>query len=290
MTDGILNVLKPPGMTSHDVVGYLRRILSTKKIGHAGTLDPDAAGVLPVFVGQATRLLEYAVDGTKSYRVEMQFGVRTDTGDDSGKAVAFSVVKPLTPATIQRTLTAFTGTIEQIPPMYSAIKQDGKKLYQMARAGIDVVRQPRRITIYKLTLIKQQADGLILDIECSKGTYIRTLVEDIAIHLGMCGTMSFLLRTQVAGFKLAEAKTLEEIAATPLAFLQPTEIGASNLPELMLTSNQAQRISQGVLTTVENVIDGVYRLKTTTAQFIGIGQATDGKVKAVKIICPFIPL
>ena len=287
MTSGILNVLKPCGMTSHDVVGFLRRTLQTKKIGHGGTLDPDAAGVLPVFVGSATRLLEYAVEGRKNYRAELRFGSKTDTGDDSGKIIATSEIRSLTATEIKDALQKFIGEQQQIPPMYSAIKIDGKKLYQLARQGIEVERQARTITVYALELLHHTDTALTVDVVCSKGTYIRTLLEDIAAELGMCGTMSFLLRKQVGDFCLSEAKTLEEIAAAPQAYLLPEEMAVQDMQELVLTDNQALRISQGVKTTVRGIADGSYRLKTVTGDFLGIGRADGEIVKAEKILKQF---
>ncbi len=274
-------------MTSHDVVGFLRRTLQTKKIGHGGTLDPDAAGVLPVFVGSATRLLEYAVEGRKNYRAELRFGSKTDTGDDSGKIIATSEIRSLTPTEIKDALQKFIGEQQQIPPMYSAIKIDGKKLYQLARQGIEVERQARTITVYALELLHHTDTALTVDVVCSKGTYIRTLLEDIAAELGMCGTMSFLLRKQVGDFYLSEAKTLEEIAAAPQAYLLPEEMAVQDMQELVLTDNQALRISQGVKTTVRGIADGSYRLKTVTGYFLGIGRADGEIVKAEKILKQF---
>ena len=285
MTSGILNVLKPCGMTSHDVVGFLRRTLQTKKIGHGGTLDPDAAGVLPVFIGTATRLLEYAVEGRKNYRAELKFGIKTDTGDDSGTIIASSEVRVVTEAEIQETLQKFIGEQKQIPPMYSAIKKDGQKLYQLARQGIEVEREARSITIDALELLHKTGTSLTLDIVCSKGTYVRTLLEDIAAELGMCGTMSFLLRKQVGDFYLSEAKTLEEIA--PYAYLLPAEAAVQDLQELVLTDKQALRITQGVKTTVRGISNGTYRLKTITGDFLGIGSAESELVKAEKILKQF---
>ncbi len=287
MTSGILNVLKPCGMTSHDVIAFLRRTLKTKKIGHGGTLDPDAAGVLPVFVGTATRLLEYVVEGKKNYRAELRLGFKTDTGDDSGKVIATAPVKQLGAEEILKSFQKFIGTQQQIPPMYSAIKIDGKKLYQMARQGIEIEREARTITVYALELVGRTETTLTLDIICSKGTYIRTLLEDLAAELGMCGTMSFLLRKQVGCFYLAEAKTLEEIATEPQAYLLPVESVVQNFPEIVLTDKQALRITQGVKTTVRGTCDGKYRLKTVAGEFLGIGSATTEIVRAEKIIKQF---
>ena len=287
MVDGILNVLKPSGMTSHDVIGYLRRILQTKKIGHSGTLDPDAAGVLPVFIGAATRLLEYSGEETKSYRVELRFGVKTDTADDSGNVIETSVVFRPEQEKLVAVLKKFTGPMMQIPPMYSAVRHEGKKLYQLARAGITIERESRPITIYKLDLVYQADDYLVLDIECSKGTFIRTLCEDIAESLGMCGTVSFLLRTRSGKFVLNDAKTLEEISKAPFDHILPIEGAVEHFPELMLTDKQALRISQGVVTSISGVAEGKYRLKTASGLFIGIGSANNGMVKADKVINPF---
>lgn len=287
MVDGILNVLKPPGMTSHDVIGYLRRVLQTKKIGHTGTLDPDAAGVLPVFIGSATRLLEYSGEETKSYRVELRFGIKTDTADDSGNAIETSTVYRPSSKELETVLSKFTGSLMQIPPMYSAVRHDGKKLYQLARAGLTIEREPRPIAIYKLDIVYQEDDYLVLDVECSKGTFIRTLCEDIAAALGMCGTVSFLLRTRSGKFTVSEAKMLEEIAESPIEHILPVEFAVEHFPELKLTDKQALRISQGVVTSISGVTEGKYRLKTLAGSFIGIGTANNGMVKADKVIYPF---
>lgn len=287
MVDGILNVLKPPGMTSHDVIGYLRRVLQTKKIGHSGTLDPDAAGVLPIFIGSATRLLEYSSEETKSYRVELKFGIKTDTADDSGSVIKTSDVFKPNQNEIESVILKFTGPLKQIPPMYSAVRHDGKKLYQFARAGLTIEREPRPIIIHKLNLVYQADDYLLLDVECSKGTFIRTLCEDIAEALGMCGTVSFLLRTRSGKFALNDAKTLEEISKNPFEYILPIECAIEHLPELILTDKQALRISQGVVTSVSGVSEGKYRLKTSEGAFIGIGSANGGMIKADKVINPF---
>lgn len=286
MVDGILNVLKPSGMTSHDVIGYLRRVLQTKKIGHSGTLDPDAAGVLPVFIGAATRLLEYSGEETKSYRVELKFGIKTDTADDSGNVIETSAVFRPEQEKLEAVLQKFTGSLMQIPPMYSAVRHDGKKLYQLARAGLTIEREPRPITIHKLELIHQEDEYLLLDVECSKGTFIRTLCEDIAEALGMCGTVSFLLRTRSGKFVLNDAITLEEISDAPFEHILPIEVAVEHFPELILTDKQALRISQGVVTSISGVSEGKYRLKTTDGIFIGIGSANNGIVKADKVINP----
>ena len=169
MTAGIINVLKPCGMTSHDVISFMRRVLNTKKIGHSGTLDPDAAGVLPVFAGTATRLLEYALEDGKSYRAEITFGVKTDTGDDSGTVVQTSALPTCSAEEFTAVLQEFTGVQKQMPPMYSALKLNGQPLYKLARKGIEVEREAREIFISRLELISFNPQKAVLDVECSKG-------------------------------------------------------------------------------------------------------------------------
>ena len=281
--DGVFNVLKPPGMTSHDVIGFLRRALNTKKIGHGGTLDPDAAGVLPVFAGAATRLLSYAMEGRKQYIAEFTLGEQRDTGDDSGTVVKTMPVPELTVAQLQEVLQGFLGQQLQMPPMYSAVKINGQKLYQLARKGVEVERQARPIEIYKLELLDFTSTKFTVAVECSKGTYIRVLGEDIAIALGTCGTMSFLLRTQVGSYLLNEAHTLQEIAANPQGCCAEPISAVSHLPQLALTANQAARITNGVRTTVNGTADGQYALLGPENEFLGIGKCVECKVQAEKI-------
>ena len=281
--DGVFNVLKPPGMTSHDVIGFLRRALNTKKIGHGGTLDPDAAGVLPVFAGAATRLLSYAMEGRKQYIAEFTLGEQRDTGDDSGTVVKTMPVPELTVAQLQEVLQGFLGQQLQMPPMYSAVKINGQKLYQLARKGVEVERQARPIEIYKLELLDFTSTKFTVAVECSKGTYIRVLGEDIATALGTCGTMSFLLRTQVGSYLLNEAHTLQEIAANPQGCCAEPISAVSHLPQLALTANQAARITNGVRTTVNGTADGQYALLGPGSEFLGIGKCVECKVQAEKI-------
>ena len=281
--DGVFNVLKPPGMTSHDVIGFLRRALNTKKIGHGGTLDPDAAGVLPVFAGAATRLLSYAMEGRKQYIAEFTLGEQCDTGDDSGTVVKTMPVPELTVAQLQEVLQGFLGQQLQMPPMYSAVKINGQKLYQLARKGVEVERQARPIEIYKLALLDFTSTKFTVAVECSKGTYIRVLGEDIATALGTCGTMSFLLRTQVGSYLLNEAHTLQEIAANPEGCCAEPISAVEHLPKLVLTANQAARLTNGVRTTVNGTIDGQYVLLGPENEFLGIGKCVECKVQAEKI-------
>ena len=270
-------------MTSHDVIGFLRRALNTKKIGHGGTLDPDAAGVLPVFAGADTRLLSYAMEGRKQYIAEFTLGEQRDTGDDSGTVVKTMPVPELTVAQLQEVLQGFLGQQLQMPPMYSAVKINGQKLYQLARKGVEVERQARPIEIYKLALLDFTSTKFTVAVECSKGTYIRVLGEDIATALGTCGTMSFLLRTQVGSYLLNEAHTLQEIAANPQGCCAEPISAVSHLPQLALTANQAARITNGVRTTVNGTADGQYALLGPENEFLGIGKCVECKVQAEKI-------
>lgn len=270
-------------MTSHDVIGFLRRALNTKKIGHGGTLDPDAAGVLPVFAGAATRLLSYAMEGRKQYIAEFTLGEQRDTGDDSGTVVKTMPVPELTVAQLQEVLQGFLGQQLQMPPMYSAVKINGQKLYQLARKGVEVERQARPIEIYKLELLNFTSTKFTVAVECSKGTYIRVLGEDIATALGTCGTMSFLLRTQVGSYLLNEAHTLQEIAANPQGCCTEPITAVEHLPKLVLTANQAARLTNGVRTTVNGTIDGQYVLLGPENEFLGIGKCVECKVQAEKI-------
>jgi tRNA pseudouridine55 synthase len=246
MITGIVNVLKPPGMTSHDVVSYLRRVYGLKKVGHAGTLDPAAAGVLPVFLGQATRLIEFAVDADKSYRAELTFGYATDSGDDSGDIIVACPDFVMPPEDkIIAALVSFLGKSEQVPPMHSAIKVGGRKLYELARAGIEIERRPRAVTIAAIDLVRVAAPTILFDVTCSKGTYIRTLCANIGERLDCPAVMSFLVRTRVGDFTLETAKSLEEITAAPAAALLPTENAIHSLPHVALDDEAAARFLHG---------------------------------------------
>ena len=280
---GIINVLKPPGMTSHDVITKIRHMYHIKKAGHAGTLDPDAAGVLPVFLGNATRLLEYVSAERKCYRAEALLGVRTDTGDDSGTPVEEKTAAHLTRAKLEQVLAQFRGQIMQVPPMYSALKVQGKKLYEYARRGQEIVREPRPIEIFRLQLVAYDPPYFTLDIECSKGTYIRTLLEDIAAAADTCACMTFLLRTGAGRYPLTEAFTLEEIAAAPEKVLLPPETAVAHIPLLAVNPLQAYRITGGVRTTIKGTAEGTYRLYCGS-EFLGLVQAVEEIVQPLKIL------
>jgi tRNA pseudouridine55 synthase len=212
--DGVINVLKPPGMTSHDVVNYIRRLAGIKKAGHTGTLDPGAAGVLLVCCGKATRLIEY-LDHDKRYRAEITFGITSSTGDSFGKLQERDIPEGFSKELVSRVLPSFTGRISQVPPMTSAVRHRGKKLYELARQGVVVERKARKVKVYAIDIARWYDGGhrprALLDISCSAGTYIRVLCHDIGEKLGCGAYMSFLLRTGAGGYSLNSALTLEEL-------------------------------------------------------------------------------
>lgn len=256
--EGIINVLKPPGMTSSDVVVWMRRVLKIKKIGHTGTLDPGVAGVLPLCVGKGTRLAEYITEQGKAYRAEVAFGVTTDTQDAFGKEL--HQTKPdLKQSDLERVIPNFMGKLSQIPPMFSAVRKEGKHLYEYARQGLSIERTPREVFIYTLTLV-QWYEGefprAILDIECSKGTYIRTICHDLGQALGCGAHMSNLLRVRSGPFKIHESWTLEEIeeavGKSNYAFLLPLSAGI-DLPRVVLPTARAKAFRNGLPTKRELV-------------------------------------
>lgn len=210
---GFINVLKPPGMTSAQVVGFVRRLLGGEKIGHAGTLDPEASGVLPLMVGKAARLFDYMQDKEKAYVAEIAFGSATDTQDAQGTAIAVGDSYP-TERQIQDAIPSFTGTIQQRPPMFSAIKKDGQRLYDLARKGIEADIPTREVTVNQLDYQGMtQEHGALLHVRCSKGFYVRTLCHDLGESLGCPAHMRFLLRIQSGVFTLDTAYTLEQLKA-----------------------------------------------------------------------------
>jgi tRNA pseudouridine55 synthase len=221
--DGVLNVLKPPGMTSHDVVDAVRRLAGLRRVGHTGTLDPGAAGVLVVCLGRATRLSEFLMDVDKEYRVEMRLGVRTGTGDAYGEVLppppSAQDRRPQGPArgraAVEAVLRRFTGEILQVPPMVSAIHHEGARLYELARRGEIVDVQPRPVVVHRIDIVSHDRTWtrLLLDVECGKGTYIRKLCADIGDALGVGGYAHFMVRTRAGTFEIGEARTLEELAA-----------------------------------------------------------------------------
>ena len=211
MKNGVLNVSKEKGYTSHDVVAKLRGITHQKKIGHTGTLDPDATGVLPVCLGKATKLCDMLTDKDKVYEAVLLLGISTDTQDISGTVLKEQETADLDESQVEEAILSFRGSYDQIPPMYSALKVNGKKLYELAREGKTVERKPRRVTISEIEILSMELPRARIRVECSKGTYIRTLCQDIGEKLGVGGCMEELIRTRVERFRLEDARTLQEI-------------------------------------------------------------------------------
>ncbi|MDU7073698.1 MAG: tRNA pseudouridine(55) synthase TruB [Streptococcus peroris] len=261
--NGIINLRKEAGMTSHDAVFKLRKILGTKKIGHGGTLDPDVVGVLPIAVGKATRMVEFMQDEGKVYEGEITLGYSTTTEDASGEVVAETpVLSPLDEKLVDEAIASLTGPITQIPPMYSAVKVNGRKLYEYARAGQEVERPERQVTIYSFERTspisyEDKLARFTFRVKCSKGTYIRTLSVDLGEKLGYAAHMSNLTRTSAAGLQLEDSLTLEEIAqkvdAGELDFLHPLEIGTGDLVKVNLTPEQAEEVRFGRFIELEQI-------------------------------------
>ncbi|WP_414051324.1 tRNA pseudouridine(55) synthase TruB [Macrococcus animalis] len=254
--DGILAINKPRGMTSHDVVFKLRKILQTKKVGHTGTLDPDVNGVLPICVGRATRVSDYMMDSGKTYIAEITLGTQTTTEDQTGDVIATNIIEEnqYTNEQIDNALTQLTGEIEQTPPMFSAVKVNGRKLYEYAREGKVIDRPSRKVRIYNITRTSQPTyhDNQVtfeIIVKCGKGTYIRTLATQIAEQLHTIGHMSKLTRTESGGFTLEQSYTLEDLKAMPhesiQSILHPLEKGLTHLPHHEVDADTAQRIMWG---------------------------------------------
>jgi tRNA pseudouridine55 synthase len=255
--DGILIIDKPEGFTSHDVVARVRRILRTRRVGHTGTLDPFATGVLVMLVGKATRLAQFLDKDEKEYEAVVQFGSVTDTGDRTGKQIG----DHLTPQQISRRLKAtdwnevfanFRGEIEQIPPMYSAKKVEGQKLYELARKGISKERRPVKITIHELDLLGRDASSIRIRVACSAGTYIRTLAEDIGRVIGTGAHLSDLRRTRAGRFALGEAISVEALSELedPKTRLVGIRQAVEHLPEFRLSPDRADKTRNGLSTRI----------------------------------------
>lgn len=258
--DGILNILKPAGVTSFDVVQKVRRLLKIKKVGHTGTLDPDAVGVLPICLGKATRMVEYLVNDHKIYRAELTLGITTDTQDAKGKVIASSEVSTIDQENLHVVLHGFLGKITQIPPMVSAVKYQGRRLYELARAGVEVQRQAREIEIFNLELLKIDFPRFWLDVECSKGTYIRTLADDIGKALGCGAHLSYLIRTGTGTFSLENSLTLDEIAKAQengniKDLLLPIDWGIQYLPKIVIKDNASNKAFNGARLLINDLKD-----------------------------------
>jgi tRNA pseudouridine55 synthase len=293
--DGVINVFKPSGLTSSDVVVRLRRILQTRRVGHTGTLDPEVTGVLPICVGRATRLAEYLTEQGKSYRAEITFGIVTDTQDFTGTHLQVQKAE-IAAEDFQRVVPQFLGTVQQVPPMYSAVRHQGKHLYELARQGIEVERKSREITIARLELLEWlpgEFPRAVFEVDCSKGTYVRTLCHDIGSALGCGANMSALLRIRSGPFELSGSSTLQEIEEKAThddnSFLIPIE-QVLDLPRVHLNSQRAKAFCNGLSTSgwqieqADAFKDGAAVQVFNEENFLGIGLWKDQSLCPHKVL------
>ena len=280
--NGIVIVDKPQGWTSQDVTARLRRVYATRRIGHGGTLDPMATGVLPVFVGRATRGVEFFEHAEKTYVTVLLLGRTTDTQDVTGATLAEKPVH-LSPADIEKVLPRFRGDILQVPPMYSALKVNGRKLYELARKGQEVERQPRPITVFELTNLGFDGTRLSLRVRCSKGTYIRTLCQDIGDALGCGGCMEALRRVRAGEYGIEDAVPLEQLleSETPEQYLRGLDTMFAHCPAVTLTPNQEKRCRNGNPFS-SPLPQGTYRAYSQSGEFLMLAKVEDGTMTTIK--------
>lgn len=251
MMDGILNILKPPSVTSFDIVKKIRSLVQIKKVGHTGTLDPDAVGVLPICLGKATRVVEYMMDDHKFYRAEVTLGQVTDTQDSRGKVLASADIPEIDLGELKDLVKEFLGVQQQVPPMVSAVKYQGRRLYELARQGIEVERQPRRVEIFALKILRYEWPRFWIDVSCSKGTYIRTLAHDIGQALGCGAHLSYLIRTATGEFTLEDSVTIAEILEAVhqkrlAELLLPIDWGLGTFQKVLIKEQVVKKAINGV--------------------------------------------
>ena len=280
--DGIVIVDKPQDWTSQDVVSKLRGVLKTRRIGHGGTLDPMATGVLPVFVGRATRGVEFFEHAEKTYETLLRLGMTTDTEDITGTVLTEQEAF-ITEEMVEAVLPRFRGEIQQVPPMYSAIKINGQKLYDLARKGKEVERQSRTVTIHELTLLGMEDSGIRLRVRCSKGTYIRTLCKDIGEALGCGGCMAELRRVTAGEYTIEQSVPLQKLieSENPESYLLPVDSMFKNYPEVILTEKQEKCCRNGVAFTC-SLPEGTYRVYGKNGEFLALSHMVEGKLTTIK--------
>ena len=280
--NGIVIIDKPQEWTSQDVTARLRRVFQTRRIGHGGTLDPMATGVLPVFVGRATRGVEFFEHAEKTYETILRLGLTTDTEDTTGAVLEEKEVD-ITQEQVETVLERFRGEILQVPPMYSALKINGQKLCDLARKGREVERQPRPITIHELTLLEMGETTLRLRVRCSKGTYIRTLCKDIGAALGCGGCMAELRRTTAGEYTIQESVPLLQLLEEqePEKYLRNVDTMFRNYPMVTLTANQEKRCRNGNAFTV-SMTDGIYRAYSQSGEFLMLAKVEDSVMSTIK--------
>ena len=283
MANGILIVDKPAGWTSQDVAAKLRGVFHEKRVGHGGTLDPMATGVLPIFIGRATRAVPFFEHADKVYEAGLRLGLVTDTQDVTGRTLEERAVD-ITQERLEAALDNFRGEITQIPPMYSAIKVNGQKLYALARQGKAVERAPRPVTIFALDLLGGAGADWRLRVHCSKGTYVRTLCHDIGAALGCGGCLSALRRTSAGAYDVTRSHTMAEILAAddPEALLLPTDSLFSDRPALKVAENAERKLRNGAPLHTPKLKDGEYRVYNQAGDFLLLAQVANGELKTVK--------
>jgi len=288
MRSALINLNKPTGISSQQAVSRVKRCLSIKKAGHCGTLDPDASGVLLVCIGRATRLADYFQALPKTYRAVLKLGETTDTQDAAGKVIETRDTSSLNQGAVSAALQSFIGRIEQVPPMYSALKSDGAPLYKLARKGIEIERRPRSIHIYKIDNISMDLPVVTFDVQCSKGTYVRTLCHDVGEKLGTGGHMRSLVRTAVGDFRVEEAADMEALEEKDL--IAP-EQALSFMPECRVQEPASSRIRDGVPASLDQCQlsgdmnpDEPFRLHAADGTFLGTGRMHDELVKVERLI------
>jgi tRNA pseudouridine55 synthase len=283
MKDGILIIDKPVDWTSHDVVGKLRKLLRTKRIGHTGTLDPFATGVLVMLVGKATRLAQFLDKDVKDYEAVIQFGFETDTGDLTGTETVKGKKTGVSAEEIEPVLQHFRGEISQIPPMYSAKKVDGKKLYELARQGVEIERKPVNITIYNLDLLETGSTTAKIKVACSAGTYIRTLAEDIGRKLEICGHLISLRRTRAGKFEISQAVKIEEAESADFISMNDA---VSHLTGVQISAEEIVDLGHGKKIFRELIVDNtMVRITDETNNLLAVGQyETEEKSIQPKIV------
>ncbi|RKH43498.1 tRNA pseudouridine(55) synthase TruB [Corallococcus llansteffanensis] len=284
--DGVLVIDKPLGPTSFDVVRQVRSLLKVKKAGHTGTLDPMATGVLPVCLGEATKVAGYITEGDKAYDAVVRLGVETDTQDAQGKPTAEAPVPPLTAALLESVLAPFRGTFEQVPPMYSAVKIAGKRLYELARAGEEVERASRTVTVHELVLRDFSADRLTLSVRCSKGFYVRTLAFDLGRALGCGAHLEALRRTASGPFTLARALPLGDLASLSREAVAGRLVSLAesltDLPSVRVGAEDARRVSHGVPVEVAP-LPGKVRVLGPDDALLAMAEVVGGRLRYLRV-------
>ena len=287
--DGVLLLDKPVGFSSNQALQHAKRLYQAAKAGHTGTLDPFATGLLPICFGEATKFSHFLLDADKTYQAKLQLGVTTTTGDTEGEVVNTVEVKVSKPQLVQ-VLRQFVGDISQVPPMYSALKHQGKALYEYARAGVEIERPPRQVTIHNTDLVDFDASAAVINVSCSKGTYIRTLGEDIGKALGCGAHLTQLRRIETGGYDLTQSVTLEDLESLTIeqrdARLLPVDVLVQQFPQVTLDDDSIFYLCRGQAVWKSGVVSqGLLRIYTASGRFLGLGELdVDGKIAPRRLV------